>query len=58
MTYKMKKKNFEKKIRKKIFFEKKLICEKLPSTRQKMMICHKTSMSGVYENVFLTSKNY
>ena len=52
--------NFEKKLfwknkknfGKKFFFGKNLICEKLPCVSQKMMICHKTSMSGVYENVF------
>ena len=46
-----KKKIWKKKSQKK-FSWKKLICEKLPITSQKMMICHKTSMSGVYENVF------
>ena len=34
------------------YFWKKLICEKAPSLSQKMMIYHKMSMSGVYENVF------
>ena len=51
----MEKKFFEKKIRKKFLFLKKPICEKVPCLRQKMMIYHKMSMSGVYENVFLTS---
>ena len=45
------KKNFQK-ISKKNFwykkiFEKKLICEKVPSLRQKMMIYDKMGMSGV-----------
>ena len=39
-------------VMKKIFFWKNLIFEKVPSLSQKMMICHKNSMSGVYENVF------
>ena len=53
MIHKMEKKIFEKNNNKKIFFfEKKLICEKVPSLSQKMMIYHKMSMSGVYENVF------
>ena len=49
---KTKQKIFEKKPKKKFFFEKKLICEKSPSLRQKMMIYHKMYMSWVYENVF------
>ena len=52
MTYKMKKSE------KKFFFEKNLICEKVSSLSQKMMINHKMSMSRVYENVFQTSENY
>ena len=39
-------------MKKNFFFEKKLICEKVPSLSQKMMIYHKMSMYGVYENVF------
>ena len=35
-----------------------LICEKMPCLSQKMMINHKMSMSGVYENVFQISENY
>ena len=55
MIHKMEKKIWKKKKKeKKCFFEKKLICEKVPSLSQKMMIYHKNSMSGVYENVFLT----
>ena len=54
----MEKKNFEKKIWKKNFFWKKLICEKVTSFRQKMTIYHKMSMSWVYENVFQTPENY
>ena len=38
------------------FFLKKLICEKIPSLSQKMIICHKMYMSGVYENVFEASE--
>ena len=34
------------------FFEKALICKKVPSFSQKMIICHKMSLSGVCENVF------
>ena len=52
-------KNFWKKnLKKKFFFEKKLICEKVTSFRQKMTIYHKISMSWVYENVFQTPENY
>ena len=54
----MEKKFFEEKIRKKFLFLKKPICEKVPCLRQKMMIYHKMSMSGVYENVFQISENY
>ena len=58
----MQTKNFQKKFWKKKwkkkFFLKKLICEKVPSLSQKMMIYHKMSKSGVYENVFQTSENY
>ena len=39
------------------FFQN-LIYEKVPSLRQKMMIFHKISRSGVYENVFRISENY
>ena len=35
--------------------KKNLICV---NVSQKMMIYHKMSMSGVYENVFQTSENY
>ena len=34
-----------------------MICEKLPCLSQKMMIYYKMAISGVYENVFQTSKN-
>ena len=58
-------KNFFSKKFQKIFWPKKirnffqnLICEKVPSFSQKMMIYHKMPMSGVYENVFETSENY
>ena len=54
----MGKKNFSKKFQKKfwpkiirIFFQN-LICEKVTSLSQKMMIYHKMAMSGVYENIF------
>ena len=53
---KFSKKNFFEKIKNKIFFWKKLIFEKIPSLSQKMIICHKMSMSGVYENVFEASE--
>ena len=33
-------------------------CEKLHSLSPKMMIYHKMSVSGVYNNVFQTTKNY
>ena len=52
------KKNFEiflKKTGKNFFLKKNLICV---NVSQKMMIYHKMSMSGVYENVFQTSENY
>ena len=52
MTYKMKKEILKKKIRKKFFFEKNLICEKVTSISQKMIINHKMSISGLYGNVF------
>ena len=42
-------KNVENKIKN---FSKKLICEKVRSLSQKMMIYHKMGMSGVYENIF------
>ena len=51
-------KNFKRKKSEKIFFEKTLICEKVPSFCRKMIIYHKISMSGVYKNVFETSENY
>ena len=35
-----------------------MICGKVPCLSQKMMIYYKMAMSGVYENVFQTSKNY
>ena len=54
----MGKKFSKKKSEKKFFFEKTLICEKVPSFSQKMIIYHKMSKSGVYENVFQTSENY
>ena len=38
---------FEKKNQEKHFFSKQLICEKVPSLRQKMMIYDKMGMSGV-----------
>ena len=50
---KFQKKFWPKKIRN--FFQN-LICEKVPSFSQKMMIYHKMPMSGVYENVFQTSE--
>ena len=56
-TKKIQKNFFEKKY-KKNFFWKKLICGKVPCLSQKMMIYYKMAMSGVYENVFQTSKNY
>ena len=34
------------------FFEKNLICEKVTSKSQKMIINHKMSISGLYGNVF------
>ena len=43
---------FEKIRKKKIFFWKKQICEKVPSLSQKTMINHKMSKCWVYENVF------
>ena len=43
------KKFFEKKNK---TFSKKLICGKVRSLSQKMMIYHKMGMSGVYENIF------
>ena len=46
---KFQKKFWPKKIRN--FFQN-LICEKVPSFSQKMMIYHKMPMSGVYENIF------
>ena len=53
MTYKMKKKILKKKNQKKNFFLKKnLICEKVTSISQKMIINHKMSISGLYGNVF------
>ena len=52
MIHKMQKNVFEKKYRKKNFFEKKLICEKVSSICQKMMIYYKMAISGVYKNVF------
>ena len=54
----MAKKKFSKKFQKKFWpkkirnFFQNLICEKVPSLSQKMMIYHKMPMSGVYENVF------
>ena len=59
MNHKMEKKLFEKKkkIMKKIFFLKKLFCEKVPSLNTKMMIYQKMSMSGVYKNVKGFSEN-
>ena len=58
MIHKMQKNVFEKKnIEKKIFL-KKLICEKMSSISQKMMIYYKMAISGVYKNVFETSKIY
>ena len=56
MIQKIAKNILEKKHKKKIFFWKKLICEKIPSLSQKMIICHKMSLSGVYENVFEASE--
>ena len=41
------KKIFEKNKKNKFFFEKKPICEKMPSLSQKMAIFYKMSISGV-----------
>ena len=58
MIHKMENKIFLKKNQQKNFFEKNIICEKIAWLCQKMMIYHKMSLSGVYENVFETSENY
>ena len=52
MIQKMQKMFLKKNFEKKFFFEKKLICEKVSSISQKMMICYKMAISGVYKNVF------
>ena len=49
ISKKFQKKFWPKKIRN--FFQN-LICEKVPSLSQKMMIYHKIPMSGAYKNVF------
>ena len=53
ISKKFQKKFWPKKIRN--FFQN-LICEKVPSFSQKMMIYYKMPMSGVYENMFQTSE--